>query len=91
VPEETAKAFVAPDLGSLCRLTLSPLNHFVAETLVGALRSPSTQLRCHLCGGRREVLALITEGTVVRSILACLGLPADGPVIHPARGPPGLF
>jgi 23S rRNA (adenine1618-N6)-methyltransferase len=36
MPEQTAKAFVAPDLGSLCRSTLSPLNHFVAETLVGA-------------------------------------------------------
>jgi hypothetical protein len=39
---------------------------------------PSTSLdvlRCHRCGGRREVLALITEGTVVRAILECLGLP----------------
>ena len=48
-------------------------------------------LRCHSCGGRREVLALITEGSVVRAILECLGLPADAPVIHPARGPPELF
>jgi hypothetical protein len=48
-------------------------------------------LRCHLCGGRREVLALVTEGPVVRAILECLGLPADGAVIHPARGPPELF
>jgi hypothetical protein len=36
VPEETAKAFIAPDLGFLCRPMPSPLNHFVAEALVGA-------------------------------------------------------
>ena len=48
-------------------------------------------LSCHRCGGRREVLALITEGRVVRAILECLGLPTEGPVVHPARGPPELF
>jgi len=48
-------------------------------------------LSCHRCGGRREVLALITEGTVVRAILECLGLPAEAPVVHPARVPPELF
>jgi hypothetical protein len=48
-------------------------------------------LRCHRCGGRREVLALITEGTVVRAILEYLGLSAEAPVVHPARGPPELF
>ena len=48
-------------------------------------------LNCDRCGGRREVLALITDGTVVRAILTCLGLPADAPVVHPARGPPELF
>jgi hypothetical protein len=41
-------------------------------------------LRCDRCGGRREVLALITEGAVVRAILKCLGLPADAPMIHPS-------
>ena len=48
-------------------------------------------LRCHRCGGRREVLALITSGTAVRAILQCLGLPPDAPTVHPARGPPELF
>jgi hypothetical protein len=48
-------------------------------------------LSCHRCGGRREVLALITEGSVVRAILECLGLPTEGPVVHPARGPRSLF
>jgi hypothetical protein len=47
-------------------------------------------LRCG-CGGRREVLALITKGSAVRAILECLGLPVDTPLIHPARGPPELF
>ena len=48
-------------------------------------------LRCHRCGGRREVLALITEAAVVRAILECLGLPTEPPLVHPARGPPELF
>ena len=48
-------------------------------------------LHCHRCGGRREVLALISEGAVVRAILKCLGLPTAVPVVHPARGPPELF
>jgi hypothetical protein len=30
----------------------------------------------------------ITEGRVVRAILASLGLPTEPPVVHPARGPP---
>jgi hypothetical protein len=48
-------------------------------------------LRCHRCGGRREVLTFLTDGAVVRAILRCLGLPVDPPVVHPARGPPELF
>ena len=38
-----------------------------------------------------EILAMITDGAVVRAILKCLGLPLDAPVVHPARGPPELF
>jgi hypothetical protein len=34
-------------------------------------------LRCPRCGGRRRVLAAITESRVVRAILASLGLPAE--------------
>jgi hypothetical protein len=48
-------------------------------------------LRCHRCHGRREVLAFLTDGAVVRAIVECLGFPADAPVVHPARGPPELF
>jgi hypothetical protein len=33
----------------------------------------------------------LTDGSVVRAILECLGLPLDAPMIHPARGPPELF
>ena len=40
-------------------------------------------------GGRREVLAMITEASVVRAILRCLGLSTDSPAVHPARGLPG--
>jgi hypothetical protein len=46
---------------------------------------------CHRCGGRREVLALITESTAAFSILECLGLSTHASVVHPARGPPELF
>jgi len=37
------------------------------------------------CGGRRVVLAFITEKKVVREILERLGLPTTGPPIAPAR------
>lgn len=46
-------------------------------------------LRCEHCGGRREVLALITDPKVIRRILVHLGLPAEAPAIRPARAPPG--
>jgi hypothetical protein len=45
-------------------------------------------LRCTRCGGRRRILAAITEGRVIRAILDALGLPTEPPVVHPARGPP---
>jgi len=47
-------------------------------------------LRC-ACGGRRKILAAITQAEVIVAILAALGLPTEAPVVHPARGPPGLF
>ena len=48
-------------------------------------------LRCPGCGGRRKILAAITQGSVIRAILGALGLPTDPPAVHPARGPPVLF
>ena len=45
-------------------------------------------LRCARCGGRRKILAAITEAAVVRAMLTSLGLPTEVPVVHPARGPP---
>jgi len=48
-------------------------------------------LRCPGCGGRRTILAAITQGEVIRAILAALHLPTEPPAVHPARGPPGLF
>jgi hypothetical protein len=45
-------------------------------------------LRCPRCGGRRRILTAITEGRVVRAILASLGLPTEPALVHPARGPP---
>ena len=37
------------------------------------------------CGGRRVVLAFITEKKVIHAILEHLGLPTTGPPIAPAR------
>jgi hypothetical protein len=45
-------------------------------------------LRCPRCGGRRKILAAITDGRVIRAILTSLGLPSEPPAVHPARGPP---
>ena len=47
-------------------------------------------LRCPTCGGRRRILAAITQAAVIRAILESLGLPADPPVVASARGPPEL-
>jgi len=48
-------------------------------------------LRCPGCGGRRKIVAAITQVAVGRAILAALSLPTEPPAVHPARGPPGLF
>jgi len=51
-------------------------------------------LRCR-CGGRRRIIAAITQAEVIVAILAALHLPTEAPVVHTrmdwARGPPGLF
>ncbi len=48
-------------------------------------------LQCHRCGGRRRLIAQITQPSVVEAVLTALGLPTDVPRLHPARGPPELF
>ncbi len=45
-------------------------------------------LLCRKCRTHRRLIALITERTVIVSILTHLGLNADPPPIHPARAPP---
>ena len=47
-------------------------------------------LTCPWCGGQRRLIALITDGDVVRRILAHLGLPTAAPALAPARSPPEL-
>jgi hypothetical protein len=45
-------------------------------------------LTCPHCGGTRRLIAMITEGLVVRRILDHLELPSSPPPIAPARAPP---
>jgi hypothetical protein len=47
-------------------------------------------LRCGNCGGRRQVIALITEAEPIHRILTHLGLAAQPPPIAPARPLPEL-
>ena len=42
-------------------------------------------LSCPYCGGRRKLIALLTDGAVVRKILEHLGLPTTAP--EPRSGP----
>jgi hypothetical protein len=46
-------------------------------------------LRCPDCGGRRSVLAAITDEVAARRILLHLGLDAAPALLAPSRGPPG--
>jgi len=45
-------------------------------------------LRCERCGGRRKLIALITQAPVAEKILVYLGLPAKAPTRWPARASP---
>jgi len=45
-------------------------------------------LRCPRCGGRRRVIAFLTDPDVVHRILRHLGLPTTPPEVAPARAPP---
>jgi hypothetical protein len=47
-------------------------------------------ITCPYCGGKRKLIALLTDGAVVRRILEHLGLPTAAPTLAPARSPPGL-
>ena len=47
-------------------------------------------LHCDHCGGRRELIALITHPVVVRRILRHLELPSEPLPIAPARPPPQM-
>jgi hypothetical protein len=45
-------------------------------------------LTCPHCGGKRKLLAFLTDPRVVEKILAHLELPTDSPSVAPARPPP---
>ncbi|MBI4614053.1 MAG: ATP-dependent helicase HrpA [Planctomycetes bacterium] len=56
-----------------------------AELLKRVFDRPFDVLRREVCGGRREVLAFLTEPDVVRAFLECVRLPEEAPPIAPAR------
>jgi hypothetical protein len=43
---------------------------------------------CPKCAGKLEIIAAIEDPKVIKQILSHMGLPADPPQPHPARGPP---
>ena len=45
-------------------------------------------LTCPRCGGPRKLIALLTDGLVVRRILEHLRLPTEPLPLAPARAPP---
>ena len=45
-------------------------------------------LVCPVCGGNMRIIAFITEGVLIRRILAHIGVDTQAPRIAPARGPP---
>jgi hypothetical protein len=45
-------------------------------------------LTCPQCGGKRKLLAFLTDSRVVEKILAHLELPTDSPPVAPAGPPP---
>ncbi len=47
-------------------------------------------LCCHRCGGRRELISLITDPPVIRRILRHLDLATDPPSVAPARPRPQM-
>ena len=47
-------------------------------------------LTCPYCGAKRKLIALLTDGQVVRKILEHLGLSTSAPSLAPARAPPEL-
>ena len=47
-------------------------------------------LTCPYCGGKRKLIALLTDGKVVRAILEHLGPPTAAPTLATARSPPEL-
>ena len=45
-------------------------------------------LLCPYCGGKRKLIAQITEARAIRAFLASLDLPSDPPALKPALWPP---
>ena len=48
-------------------------------------------LPCDRCGGRRQLLSMITEAKTAQKILNHLGMPAQAPLQSPARAPPPIL
>jgi hypothetical protein len=67
------------------RPQVRPRNYTWAELMKRVLALDVLQCPC---GGRRSLIAVITQMSVIRAILLSLGLNPDPPVCGSARGPP---
>ena len=86
--ESRAASADAPDDGASTRCPHSPRRSNSRRSTWAELLQRVFSidvLRCNHCGGRRKLIALITDGVVVRKILDHLGLPSEPPILARAR------
>ena len=61
--------------------------HYLCAVLIARIYEVFP-LVCPVCGGNMRVIAFITEGVLIRQILAHIGVDTQAPRIAPAREPP---
>jgi len=84
--EQPARPSAEFDPTTTARRIKRPMRSTWAELMLRAFAIDV--LTCDHCGGRRRLIAFLTDGLVVRKILAHLGLPTEPPHLAPARAPP---
>ena len=70
------------------RHSAAQIIHKLREAELPKLVSAIDALTCPWCGGQRKLIALPTDGLIVRLILEHLNLPTEPRPLAPARAPP---